>query len=565
MSHQKPCCSRDVESLTVSEIDRLHDDESEIEDYSSGVSYRPSDVSDDSDIDLGDINSANVSQTSDNDSPSRSLTTNTVSVLPSIRVWNEMPQMKTFLFSNPTGLRIPIPVNNEPLEYFNMVIDDIFLESVARETNQYAEQVFLSESTTENSRICQWKPLNLIELKTFLGLLFHTGVVKMPTFQHYWRTDKLFRTCFGEYMSRDRFLIILRCLHFSKEDPMSTDRLHKIRPVVDYFNSKMDNIYLPGKELSLDESMVLWRGRLVFRQFIKNKRHKYGIKLYMLTEPNGLIQKFCVYAGAMDQLSGVGHTEKVVLHLLSERLGKAHSVYVDNFYNSVPLASNLLNHKTYITGTLRIDRKENPTEVVKKTLKKGETYAQYSNGVMVGKWRDVRQVLYISNQYENEMSVATNKRGVDKSKPLPIICYNEFMSGIDRQDQLMSYYPSERKTVRWYKKLFIHIIQMGILNAYLLYNKYNIGGKMSMLDFRIKIIEGLLTPLEKQTKPVRNTGVDDHMPTKAPVGPNGRVRRRRCIYCYQKGTRKDTTYQCEACPEVPALCLGNCFQAYHKK
>lgn len=48
----------------------------------------------------------------------------------------------------------------------------------------------------------------------------------------------------------------------------------------------------------------------------------------MLTEPNGLIQKFCVYAGAMDELSGVGHTEKVVLHLLSERLGKGQSVYM---------------------------------------------------------------------------------------------------------------------------------------------------------------------------------------------------------------------------------------------
>lgn len=54
---------------------------------------------------------------------------------------------------------------------------------------------------------------------------------------------------------------------------------------MDHFNNKMNTIYCPGKELSLDESMVLWRGRLLFRQYIKNKRHKYGIKLYVLAEP----------------------------------------------------------------------------------------------------------------------------------------------------------------------------------------------------------------------------------------------------------------------------------------
>ena len=47
-----------------------------------------------------------------------------------------------------------------------------------------------------------------------------------------------------------------------------TDGLRKIR-----------SHYYPGRDLSLNEAMVLWRGRLLFKQFIKNKRHKYGIKL----------------------------------------------------------------------------------------------------------------------------------------------------------------------------------------------------------------------------------------------------------------------------------------------
>ncbi|KAJ8954830.1 hypothetical protein NQ318_023388 [Aromia moschata] len=45
-------------------------------------------------------------------------------------------------------------------------------------------------------------------------------------------------------------------------------------------------------------------------QYIKNKCHKYGIKLYMLAEPNGLILKFHVYEGSLDVYGGSGHTEK---------------------------------------------------------------------------------------------------------------------------------------------------------------------------------------------------------------------------------------------------------------
>lgn len=42
---------------------------------------------------------------------------------------------------------------------------------------------------------------------------------------------------------------------------------------------------------------------------------------------------------------------------------------------------------------------------------------------MVGKWRDKRNFLYISSQYENVMDVVVNARGEQKEKPLPIIKY----------------------------------------------------------------------------------------------------------------------------------------------
>lgn len=179
------------------------------------------------------------------------------------------------------------------------MVDEKLLELIVRETNQYAEELFLSKNTNEKSRITYWKLLTPAELKTFIGLVLHMGTIRVNRLQDYWKKHWLFNlTGFSNYMSRDRFMIILRCLHFNKNpssnEPMPADRLFKIRPLINYFNSKMNEVYYPDKNLSLDESMVLWRGRLVFRQYIKNKKHKYGVKLYLLTEPDGTILKFAV-------------------------------------------------------------------------------------------------------------------------------------------------------------------------------------------------------------------------------------------------------------------------------
>ncbi|KAJ8930163.1 hypothetical protein NQ314_017059 [Rhamnusium bicolor] len=202
------------------------------------------------------------------------------------------------------------------------------------------------------------------------------------------------------------------------------------------------------KNLSLDESMVLWRGRLNFRVYIKNKRHKYGIKLYVLTEPDGLVLNMSVYTGSLDSAGGKGHTKKVVQGLMENHLNCGHSIFMNNFYVSVDLAKELLRKITYCTGTLRGNRKGNPKEIVNAKLQKGQSLAKYQNCVLVGKWRDKRDVLYLSTEFKNNLVEYENRRGDKITKPLTILKYNEYMSGVDHKDQMMAYYPCERKTLR---------------------------------------------------------------------------------------------------------------------
>ncbi|KAL4121692.1 hypothetical protein QTP88_014155 [Uroleucon formosanum] len=175
-------------------------------------------------------------------------------------------------------------------------------------------------------------------------------------------------------------------LHFSRnpaeEESVPCNRLHKIQPIVNYLNSKMNEIFEPTKNLSLDESMVLWRGRLIFQQYIKNKKHKFGVKVYMLTESWGLIHKIMIYSGqGYDISESMTHTEFVVDNLMSGLYHKGRSLYMDNFYNSVHLSQKLLQKKTYVTGTLRSNQ----------------------DNICVVKWKDKRDVLTISSEFPHSM------------------------------------------------------------------------------------------------------------------------------------------------------------------
>lgn len=238
-------------------------------------------------------------------------------------------EMKNLNFERTREMLVPIP-GSKPVDFFRLLFDEEFQNLIVQETNAYAILVLFS-SSSEQSRIANWKTLTVEEFQVFIGLLLHMGTIQLPKLQDYWKTDRLFNIpIFREQMSRNRFLLILRCLHFSSqsEGEKSQDALQKIRPAIKYFNEKMTSIYYPYKELSLDESMMLWRGRLAFRQYIKNKRHKYGIKLYMLTEPDGTVLRFHVYTGSSDsELSGTGHASKVVMSLMESKLNKGHSLY----------------------------------------------------------------------------------------------------------------------------------------------------------------------------------------------------------------------------------------------
>jgi len=62
------------------------------------------------------------------------------------------------------------------------------------------------------------------------------------------------------------------------------DRLYKVRPLLDYLFEKFQSVYGIQQDVSVDESLLLWKGRLVFKQYLPLKRSRFSIKLFKLCE-----------------------------------------------------------------------------------------------------------------------------------------------------------------------------------------------------------------------------------------------------------------------------------------
>ena len=63
------------------------------------------------------------------------------------------------------------------------------------------------------------------------------------------------------------------------------------------FLQKFRAVYSPKQELSLDEAMIPWRGRLAFRTYNPGKKTKYGLLVRMVCETvSGYICNMEIYA-----------------------------------------------------------------------------------------------------------------------------------------------------------------------------------------------------------------------------------------------------------------------------
>ena len=82
-------------------------------------------------------------------------------------------------------------------------------------------------------------------------------------------------------------------------------------------------------------------------------------------------------------------------------------------------------------------------------------------------------------------------------KPCAVVDYCHEMGGVDLTDQLLEYYHFLRRSCKWWRKLWVHLFNMVILNAFLLNKHFGLQKNLTQPEFRYLLAAALLdyTPL----------------------------------------------------------------------
>lgn len=130
-------------------------------------------------------------------------------------------------------------------------------------------------------------------------------------------------------MTRNRFDLILTNFHLNDNTLIpnnNKDKLFKLRPLINYLNEKFQLVYNGTNQLSIDESMILFKGRSTLKQYNPMKPIKRGYNLWCLADQKGYIKQFQIYQGKDEQMENefkeFGLGERVVLSLTKNEWGK---------------------------------------------------------------------------------------------------------------------------------------------------------------------------------------------------------------------------------------------------
>lgn len=150
----------------------------------------------------------------------------------------------------------------------------------------------IEEEVEENiSTNANWRDIDLSELKTWLAIQIVMGLCPQPAFEKYWAKQSSNSGIFGN--------------DFIRNSGMSRDRWLQIRKFIfcdtDYVTKQTveasQKQWRPFPFISIDETLILFKGRFKYRQHVRGKPNATGLKLYAMCDNKGFIYGFWFYLG----------------------------------------------------------------------------------------------------------------------------------------------------------------------------------------------------------------------------------------------------------------------------
>lgn len=476
---------------------------------------------------------------------------------------------------------------NTELGFFQLFYSGDILNEFVSYTNTYAEARLANMELRPHSVWHKWSNVTMDEMKAYLGVIMNMALNQKPGLFDYFSTSWLDKmSFFTDVFSRHRFLQIHWMFHPGPAGNEANNKGYKINNIIRHMKEKCLQHYFPGPNIAIDESTIAFKGRVSFRMYNPQKPTKWGLRVYVLADSEtGYISVFEPYYGkeTTDSLirQDLPFTSRIVIHLCQELQTKTkatgYHLFTDRFYTGFFLAQELLKMQIHCTGTVMRNRQGLPVEIKKLKMARHETKAFTKDNVMVLAWQDKRQVLMLTTFFD---ASTRNIRRKNKSstaviqKPLSVIEYTNNMGAVDRADHLCTSYNFERKSVKWWRKMFFYLLEVALVNSYILFHiaqeKNNEKPQLSHLQYRKKVIEQLVGSVRSQRKKRgrrSNQDFAERLNNKTHfLGQVARGSSKDCAVCSNRkvpGERRKTVYFCKTCSGHPGLHPTDCFERYH--
>ena len=196
---------------------------------------------------------------------------------------------------------------------------------------------------------------------------------------------------------------------------------------------------------------------------------------------------------------------------------------------------------------------------------------QHGN-LTISVWQDNRPVTVAATNSDPtaNMTVPRKKRDgtvSDYPCPMAITQYNQYMGGVDRNDQLRGYYNVRLKCRKYYKYLFWFMFDLAITNSFILAKLYTNIKIPNLKTFRANLAKELIANYSSRKRlgrPSLQPQVKRFCEAHFPVKGDGKYHR--CHYCYKYlGKRHETGWYCKDCGFY--LCHtgkeNDCFLLFH--
>jgi len=160
--------------------------------------------------------------------------------------------------------------------------------------------------------------------------------------------------------------------------------------------------------------------------------------------------------------------------------------------------------------------------------------------------------------------------------PAMVKDYNKNMGYVDYADMTKSYYEIDRKSHKWWHRIFFYFLDVAVTNSCILFKLKCQERMIPLKDFRLVIVAGLVgipttSPRRKQKSFKNKTNnFKVQIPLEMRFANVAHIPKRctihRCHNCSTKKNPKRSRWECSTCNV--ALCLTsekNCFETFHQK